>query len=74
MQRMLKNYIPPLSQVHRFDNPGYLIDKSDGSCDVVQSAHISDLLPRHGHVLQQLQYGVWHVLQSSEWKKKTINN
>ena len=46
--------------------PRDLIHKRDGPSDMVDDRHISYLFPRHGHVLQQLQYSVWHVLESSE--------
>ena len=58
-------FLPPLCDEAGFDDPGDLVDKGDGSCDVVEHRHVSDLLPRHGHVLHQLQYSVGHVLQGS---------
>lgn len=57
--------LPPLGDVDRLHHPGNLIDKGDGSRDVVDDRHVSDLLPWHRHILQQLQHCMWHVLQSS---------
>lgn len=56
---------PPLSNVDGFHHPGDLVDKCDGTCDVVDDGHISDLLPRHGHVLQQLEHSMRHVLKGT---------
>lgn len=58
--------VPPLSHVHRFDDPWNLIDESDGAGDVVENVHVSNLLPRHRHVFQELQDGMRHVLQRTE--------
>ena len=54
---------PPLCDVDWLDDPWYLVDEGDGSGDVVEDATVSDLLPRHRHVLQQLQDRVRHVLE-----------
>ena len=54
---------PPLSHVDWLHDPGDLIDKRDRSSDVVDDRDVSDLLPRHWHVLKQLQYSMGHVLQ-----------
>lgn len=43
--------LPPLSNVHWFYDPGNLVDKRDGSREVVQYFDISDLFPGHGHIL-----------------------
>lgn len=43
--------LPPLSNVHWFDDPGDLVDEGDSSSDVVKSFDVSYLLPRHRHVL-----------------------
>ena len=55
--------LTPLRNVDRLYDPGDFIDKRDGSCDVVEHGHISNLFPGHGHVLQQLQHGMGHILQ-----------
>jgi len=54
--------LPPLGDVDRLNDPGNLIDKGDGSRNVVQHLDIPDLLPGHGHVLQQLKHRMRHVL------------
>ena len=56
----------PLSHVHGLNHQRNLVDKRDGASDVVQHLDVANLLPRHWHVLQQLEHGVWHVLESSE--------
>ena len=58
--------LPPLSNVDGLSNPRDLIHKRDGPSDMVDDRHIWYLFPRHGHVLQQLQYSVWHAVDSSE--------
>lgn len=55
--------LPPLSNVNSLNDPGDLIDESDGPSDVVENLHISDLLPWHGHVFHQLQYCMRHILK-----------
>ena len=55
----------PLRQVDRLDDPWNLIDEGDGSGDVVKYRDIPDLLPRHWHVLQQLEHGMRHVLEGT---------
>lgn len=59
-----RRHLPPLGNVDRLDDPGDLVDKGDGASDVVQDRNVSDLLPGHGHVLQELQHSMGHVLQS----------
>uniref|UniRef100_A0A182WWC5 Uncharacterized protein n=1 Tax=Anopheles quadriannulatus TaxID=34691 RepID=A0A182WWC5_ANOQN len=56
----------PLGNVQRFDHPRNLVHERDRTGNVVQHGNVANLLPRHGHVLQQLHYGVWHVLQRTE--------
>lgn len=43
--------LPPLSNVNWFYDPGNLVDKRDGSRQVVQYFDITNLFPRHGHIL-----------------------
>ena len=50
---------PPLGNVDGFHNPRNLIDKGDGSGDVVDNGDIADLLPRHWHILQQLEHSMY---------------
>ena len=61
---------PPLCHVDGFGDPGDLIDEGDSSSDVVDDRDVSDLLPRHRHVLQQLQNSMRHVLQRSVEREK----
>ena len=56
---------PPLCNVDGLDDPRDLVDERDRAGDVIESLHVADLLPRHRHVLQQLEDGVWHVLEGS---------
>ena len=42
----------PLSSVDWLDNLWDLIDECDCSRDMVKGFHVSNLLPRHGHVLE----------------------
>eukprot|EP00965_Chrysotila_dentata_P150735 4980259-Pleurochrysis_carterae.AAC.1 len=50
----------PLRNVHRLDHRGHLVDKRDGAGDMVEHRHRPDLLPRHRHVLEQLEHRVRH--------------
>ena len=59
----LLTYSPPLSNIHWFNHPGYLINKRNSSCDMVQYFDVSNLFPRHRQVLQQLQHSMRHVFQ-----------
>ncbi len=54
---------PPLGNVDRLNNPGDLIDKGDGASDMIEAGDVSNLLPRHQHVLQKLQHRMRHVLE-----------
>jgi hypothetical protein len=54
----------PLCGIYRLNDLGYLIDECNGTCYVIESLHISDLLPRHRHVLEELVDGVRDVLES----------
>ena len=63
-------YLPPLANIDRLYHPRDFIDECDCSSDVVYNFYISYLFPRHGHVLQKLQYGMWHVLQSTIQRKQ----
>lgn len=56
----------PLRHVDRLDHPGYLVHERDRAGDVVEDLHVSNLLPRHRHVLEQLEHGVRHVLESAQ--------
>lgn len=56
----------PLGDVDGLDDARHLVDESDGARDVVEHADVPDLLPGHRHVLQQLEDGVRHELQSAE--------
>mmetsp|Transcript_28888 Transcript_28888/g.46177 ORF Transcript_28888/g.46177 Transcript_28888/m.46177 type:complete len:216 (-) Transcript_28888:40-687(-) len=53
----------PLRNKHGFDDPGDLVYKCYRPRDVIQDLHVSNLLPRHGHVLQQLQHSMRHILE-----------
>ena len=59
-------HCPPLRDVDRFDNERYLIHEGNGTSDMVQHLHVSDLLPRCRCILQQLVDGVGDVLQCSQ--------
>ena len=63
-------HLPPLGNVHRLNYPWDLINKCDGSSNVVKNLHIADLLPRHWHVLKKFHDSMWHVFQSTENQKK----
>ena len=56
----------PLGSVDRLDDLWGLIDESNGSCNVVQNLDGALLLPGHRHVLKELEYGMRHILQSSQ--------
>ena len=56
-------HLPPLCYVEWFHHPWDLIHKGNGTSDVIENSHVSNLLPRHGHVFQQLQHCMWHVFQ-----------
>ena len=60
---------PPLCYVDRLHDPGDLVDERDGARDVIEDRHVPDLLPGHGHVLQQLQHRMGHVLEGSAGEK-----
>lgn len=62
--------LPPLGDVDRLYNPRDFIDKGNGSCDVVQDGHISDLFPGHWHVLQQFQHCMGHVFEGTVQQKE----
>jgi hypothetical protein len=51
----------PLRCVDRLDNLWYLVDKTDGSGDVVEDFDISDLFPGHWDIFQQFVYGMGSV-------------
>jgi len=53
----------PLRDVDRLDHARHLVDKGDRASDVVQGAHVPDLLPGHRHVLQELEDGVRDELE-----------
>ena len=55
-----------MGQIDGFDDPGDLVDEGDGASDVIKDLTIPDLLPRHRHVLHQLQHGVRHVLEGAQ--------
>ncbi len=57
---------PPLSDVDRLDNPGYLVDKGDGTSDMIQCSNVTYLFPWHWHVLQEFEHCVRHILQRPE--------
>ena len=61
-------YLPPLRYIHRFNDPWCLIHKSDGSSDMLQHFYISNLLPRHWHVLQEFHNCMRHILQCTAIK------
>ena len=54
----LAGHSPPLCNIDRLHNPGYLIDECDSPCDMVECTNITYLLPRHGHILQVTW--AWH--------------
>ena len=53
----------PLCGIHWLNDFGYLIDECNGTSNVIESLHISHLLPGHRHVLKELVYGVRDVLE-----------
>ena len=56
----------PLRHVHGLDHERYLVDERDGARDVEQHRDVAHLLPRHRHVLEQLEHRVRHVLERAE--------
>lgn len=64
--------LPPLGDVDWLDDPGNFIHKGNSSSDVVEDGHVSDLFPGHGHVFQQLQYSVGHVLEGTVQQKESL--
>lgn len=64
-------HLPPLSNVHRLNNPWDFIYKGNGACNVVEHRNISDLLPRHGHILKQFEHCMGHIFQCPADKKAT---
>ena len=62
----LMNNNTPLGGVDWLYNLRDLVDKSDTACDMIQDFAESDLLPRHGHILQQLENPVRNILQCSQ--------
>ena len=56
----------PLSNINWFDNLRNLVNKSDGSCDVIENLHISDLFPRHWDILKELVDGMRGILEGSK--------
>ena len=53
----------PLGKVDRFDHLGHLVNEANGAGNVVEDGHRADALPRHGHVLEELEDGVGTVLE-----------
>lgn len=43
-----------------------LVDESDSACNVIEYGHLVNLLPWHWDVLEQLEYGVWNILECAE--------
>lgn len=66
--------LPPLGNVDWLDDPGDFIHKGNRSSDVVEDWHISDLFPGHGHVFQQLQNSMGHVLKGTVQEKRKTQN
>jgi hypothetical protein len=56
----------PLCGVHRLDDLRDLVHKGNGACDVVKSFDVANLLPWHGHVFEQLVYGMGYILKSTQ--------
>ena len=56
----------PLRHVHGLDHLRGLVDEGDGAGDVVDHLAVPNLLPWHGHVLQELEHGVRDEFQRSE--------
>ena len=56
----------PLGVVDGLDDTGHLVDKRNGTRNVVQYGHLPDLLPWAWNVLQQLHHGMRHVLERSQ--------
>ena len=56
----------PLCCVYWLDNFGNFVDEADCARDVVQYFDISDLLPRHGNVFEELVHRVGGVFQSTQ--------
>ena len=56
----------PLRMEHRLDNPWGFIHHRQASVDMIKHLDLPRRLPRHRHVLQQLQHRVGHELQSAQ--------
>ena len=56
----------PLRHVHGLDHLRSLVDEGDRAGDVVDHLAVANLLPRHRHVLQELEHRVRNKLESSE--------
>jgi hypothetical protein len=56
-------HLPPLSQINGFHDPWDFVDKSDGSSDVIEDFAVSNLLPGHWHILEELENSMRHVLE-----------
>mmetsp|Transcript_20333 Transcript_20333/g.60756 ORF Transcript_20333/g.60756 Transcript_20333/m.60756 type:complete len:228 (-) Transcript_20333:172-855(-) len=56
----------PLRGVDGLNHKRDFVHKGDGPSDVVQHFDVADLLPRHWHVLEQLEHGMRHVLERPE--------
>jgi hypothetical protein len=56
----------PLRQIDGLDHPRYLVDERNGARDVIEHAHVTNLLPRHGHVLDELHDRMWHVFERAQ--------
>mmetsp|Transcript_736 Transcript_736/g.1704 ORF Transcript_736/g.1704 Transcript_736/m.1704 type:complete len:700 (-) Transcript_736:62-2161(-) len=56
----------PLRHIHRLNHLGRLVDERDGPGYVVDHLAVPHLLPRHRHVLQQLEHRVGHELERAE--------
>lgn len=60
----------PLGVVHGRDHLGHLVDERDGAGDVVDDGDLAHLLPRHRHVLEELEHGVRDVLRRRERRRQ----
>jgi len=56
----------PLSSVDGLNHPWNLVNEADGSCDVVENFHVSDLFPWHRSVFEEFIDSVRGVFQGSK--------
>lgn len=55
----------PLSGVDRFYDLWDLVNKSDCPCDMIENLDVSNLLPRHGYILEKFENSMWNEFKGS---------